>query len=145
MIITYAEMPIEQLKFGVNRPEQWWAEHPRHVAAVMRMITNIYLHGMQNPLSVMNNGDGTCTVEVGNQRLAALEELAQLSPEFGIAPCVIGNKKGQKIIGDVITPREAREYFKSGISNMVLNENSMHITPADTDDWDGDIIFKEVI
>ncbi len=141
MILTYAEIPIEKLKFGVNRPKRWWDEHPNSNLMIYKMIKSIFCEGLKNPLSAINNNDDTYTVTVGNQRLQALTEMDTI---ISVAPTIIASKEGQDyIIGKRIKVRDIKSYYKSDISNLVLNPNIFQTTPADVNKWNGDVVFRK--
>ena len=68
------ELPVKELVFGVNRPQQWWDEHPEQQGIFEGIKESIKNDGMKKPLEVTIDKRGY-VVEVGNQRLRALLEL----------------------------------------------------------------------
>ena len=68
------ELPVKELVFGVNRPQQWWDEHPKQQKIFEDIKESIKNEGMKKPLEVTMDKRGY-VVEVGNQRLRALLEL----------------------------------------------------------------------
>ena len=77
------ELPVKELVFGVNRPQQWWDEHPKQQKIFEEIKESIRNNGMEKPLKVTKNKQGY-VVEVGNQRLKALLELG-----IATAPCLV--------------------------------------------------------
>ena len=73
-IVSVMELPVKELVFGVNRPQQWWDEHPEQQGIFEGIKESIKNDGMKKPLEVIVNKRGH-VVEVGNQRLRALLEL----------------------------------------------------------------------
>jgi|TARA_R110000744_G_C19285512_1_gene554071 ParB-like chromosome segregation protein Spo0J len=63
------------LNYGVNRPQEWWDEHPKVESEYQLIKKSIEEKGIRNPLKVTYRKDLGWTVEVGNQRLRAAQEL----------------------------------------------------------------------
>jgi len=80
------KLPVKELLFGVNRPQQWWDEHPEQEKIFKDIKTSIKNDGMKKPLEVTKDKNGRYVVEVGNQRLRALQELG-----ITTAPCLVIN------------------------------------------------------
>ena len=78
------ELPVKELLFGVSRPQQWWDEHPEQEKIFKDIKTSIKNDGMKKPLKVTMDKNGRYVVEVGNQRLRALQELG-----ITTAPCLV--------------------------------------------------------
>ena len=68
------ELSVKELVFGVNRPQQWWDEHPKQQKIFEGIKESIKNDGMKMPLQVTKDKRGY-VVEVGNQRLRALLDL----------------------------------------------------------------------
>ena len=77
------ELSVKELVFGVNRPQQWWDEHPEQQKIFEGIRESIKKDGMEKPLEVTMDKRGH-VVEVGNQRLRALLDLGMAT-----APCII--------------------------------------------------------
>ena len=77
------ELPVKELVFGVNRPQSWWDEHPKQQKIFEDIRESIKNDGMKQPLEVTMDKRGY-VVEVGNQRLRALQELG-----IPTAPCLV--------------------------------------------------------
>ena len=77
------ELSVKELVFGVNRPQSWWDEHPDQQKIFEDIKESIKNEGMKKPLEVTIDKRGH-VVEVGNQRLRALQELG-----ITTAPCII--------------------------------------------------------
>ena len=77
------ELSVKDLVFGVNRPQQWWDEHPAQQKIFEGIRESIKNDGMEKPLEVIIDKRGY-VVEVGNQRLRALLDLGMTT-----APCII--------------------------------------------------------
>lgn len=146
-MLTYAEVPLEQLRFGVNRPQSWWDEHPNTQKMIYKMMTSIMRNiandkkPLNNPLSAINKNDGTYEVTVGNQRLQALTNMSTITP---LASTIIVHKSGQGyIIGDIIgSMAHLQSYFTNDIGNCNLEiDGCFQITPSDVDEWDGDKVY----
>ena len=80
---TTKNLPVKELVFGVNRPQQWWNEHPKQQKIFEDIKESIKNEGMKKPLEVTMDKRGY-VVEVGNQRLRALLDLGMAT-----APCII--------------------------------------------------------
>ncbi len=68
------ELSVKELVFGVNRPQQWWDDHPDQQKIFEEIKESIKNDGMKMPLQVTKDKRGY-VVEVGNQRLKALLDL----------------------------------------------------------------------
>ena len=67
---------IEELHYGVSRPQSWIDEHPEFIRAVENIKKSIVTEGLKHPLEIdMGN-----VVQRGNQRLYALRELNWKEP-----------------------------------------------------------------
>ena len=77
------ELSVKELVFGVNRPQQWWDEHPEQQKIFEDIRESIKNEGMEKPLQVTMDKRGY-VVEVGNQRLRALLDLGMIT-----APCLV--------------------------------------------------------
>jgi len=77
------ELSVKELVFGVNRPQQWWNEHPEQQKIFEGIKESIKNDGMEKPLEVTVDKRGY-VVEVGNQRLRALLDLGMTT-----APCLV--------------------------------------------------------
>jgi hypothetical protein len=111
------ELPVKDLLFGVNRDKNWWKEFPRRMKMLNKITESISNEGLKNPLTVHETPKGY-VVEVGNQRLQALNDL-----RIEKANCILYSK------------REYPEFKKASAEECIL--------PNDTDLWDADIQFKE--
>jgi len=80
---TLEELSVKELVFGVNRPQQWWDEHPEQQKIFEDIRESIKNEGMEKPLQVTMDKRGY-VVEVGNQRLRALLDLGMIT-----APCLV--------------------------------------------------------
>ena len=80
---TTKNLPVKELVFGVNRPQQWWDEHPEQQKIFEDIRESIKNEGMEKPLQVTMDKRGY-VVEVGNQRLRALLDLGMIT-----APCLV--------------------------------------------------------
>ena len=80
---TLEELSVKELVFGVNRPQQWWDEHPEQHKIFEDIRESITTEGMEKPLQVTMDKRGY-VVEVGNQRLRALLDLGMIT-----APCLV--------------------------------------------------------
>ena len=78
------ELSVKELLFGVNRPQQWWDEHPEQEKIFTDIKESIKNEGMKKPLEVTKDKNRGYVVEVGNQRLRALLELG-----ISTAPCLV--------------------------------------------------------
>ena len=81
--VSCIELSVKELVFGVNRPQQWWDEHPKQQKIFEDIRESIKNDGMEKPLQVTIDKSGY-VVEVGNQRLRALLDLGMAT-----APCII--------------------------------------------------------
>jgi len=81
--VSRMELSVKELVFGVNRPQQWWDEHPIQQKIFEDIKESIKNNGMKKPLEVTIDKRGY-VVEVGNQRLKALLELGMT-----IVPCLV--------------------------------------------------------
>jgi len=82
--VSRMELSVKELVFGVNRPQQWWDEHPEQQKIFEDIRESIKNDGMENPLEVTVEKNRGYVVEVGNQRLRALLDLGII-----IAPCLV--------------------------------------------------------
>ena len=73
--VSRMELSVKELVFGVNRPQQWWDEHPEQQKIFEDIRESIKNDGMENPLEVTVEKNRGYVVEVGNQRLRALLDL----------------------------------------------------------------------
>ena len=78
------ELSVKELVFGVNRPQQWWEEHPEQQKIFEGIRESIKNDGMEKPLEVTVEKNRGYVVEVGNQRLRALLDLGMTT-----APCLV--------------------------------------------------------
>ncbi len=117
MYIYSTELPVKDLLFGVSRDKNWWEKFPRRMRMLNKIIESISNEGLKNPLTVNETPKGY-VVEVGNQRLQALNDL-----RIEKANCILYSK------------REYPEFKKASAEECIL--------PNDTDLWDADIQFKE--
>ena len=117
MYIYSTELLVKELLFGVNRNKDWWEKYPRRIKMLNKITESIKKEGLKNPLIVNETLKGY-VVEVGNQRLQALNDL-----RIEKANCILYSKK------------EYPEFKKASTEECVL--------PNDTDLWDADIQFKE--
>lgn len=130
----YSEVPLEKLKFSVNRPPSWYDEHPEFIEMRDKLIEEFKTIGINNPLSCVDNRDGTFTVTVGNQRLEALKHGG-----FKTAPCIISFLGFNKFIpqdGIEVNKTDIQKYFKSGIKRIVWRHPIFQVVPDDTDKYD---------
>ena len=81
---TLEELSVKELVFGVNRPQQWWDEHPEQQKIFEGIKESIKNDGMKKPLEVTVEKNRGYVVEVGNQRLRALLDLGMTT-----APCLV--------------------------------------------------------
>ena len=81
--VSRMKLLVKELVFGVNRPQQWWNEHPEQQKIFEGIKESIKNDGMKKPLEVTIDKRGH-VVEVGNQRLKALLELG-----ITTAPCLV--------------------------------------------------------
>ena len=81
--VSRMKLSVKELVFGVNRPQQWWDEHPEQQKIFEGIKESIKNDGMEKPLEVNVDKRGY-VVEVGNQRLRALLELGMTT-----APCLV--------------------------------------------------------
>ena len=81
---TLEELSVKELVFGVNRPQQWWDEHPEQQKIFEGIKESIKNDGMKKPLEVIMEKNRGYVVEVGNQRLRALLDLGMTT-----APCLV--------------------------------------------------------
>ena len=73
--VSRMELSVKELVFGVNRPQQWWDEHPEQQKIFEDIRESIKNNGMEKPLEVIAEKNRGYVVEVGNQRLRALLDL----------------------------------------------------------------------
>ena len=116
-------IPVDDLLFGVNRPEQWWDEHPDIVKSKNKIAESISSEGLRNPLTVTET-DGKYTVQVGNQRLQAMLDLGMEA-----ASCIVISKD-KKTIPNIETDEELKTFFMDGFKG---SWNTLH--PADNFKW----------
>ena len=83
-IVSRMDLSVKELVFGVNRPQQWWDEHPKQQKIFEDIRESIKNDGMEKPLEVTVEKNRGYVVEVGNQRLRALLDLGII-----IAPCLV--------------------------------------------------------
>ena len=83
-VVSRIELSVKELLFGVSRPQQWWDEHPEQEKIFKDIKESIKNNGMKKPLEVTVDKNRGYVVEVGNQRLRALQELG-----ITTAPCLI--------------------------------------------------------
>ena len=117
MYIYSTELPVKDLLFGVSRDKNWWEKYPRRIKMLNKITESIKKEGLKNPLIVNETLKGY-VVEVGNQRLQALNDL-----RIKKADCILYSKKNYP------------KFRKVSAEECVL--------PNDTDLWDADIQFKE--
>lgn len=65
------KVPIDKLKFGVNRPQSWIDNHPKFLQMQEKMKESMRTVGQLRRLVISKNYE----VMVGNQRLRAAIEL----------------------------------------------------------------------
>ena len=82
--VSRMELSVKELVFGVNRPQQWWEEHPEQQKIFEGIRESIKNDGMEKPLEVIMEKNRGYVVEVGNQRLRALLDLGMTT-----APCLV--------------------------------------------------------
>ena len=82
--VSRMELSVKELVFGVNRPQQWWDEHPEQQKIFEDIRESIKNDGMEKPLEVTVEKNRGYVVEVGNQRLRALLDLGMTT-----APCLV--------------------------------------------------------
>ena len=82
--VSRMELSVKELVFGVNRPQQWWEEHPEQQKIFEDIKESIKNDGMEKPLEVTVEKNRGYVVEVGNQRLRALLDLGMTT-----APCLV--------------------------------------------------------
>lgn len=136
IILTYARIPLAILCYGVNRPQSWWDLQPKFVEMQKIMVETIKKDGdIKYPLSTRNvHDDGTYQVEVGCQRLKALETVGAAE-----APCIVHCLEGQVHIpdGKIIKGDQALlDYFGGRVKRCVITKNSLQVVPLDVDSWD---------
>lgn len=100
------------------------------------MVETIRKDGdIKYPLSARNvHDDGTYVVEVGCQRLKALETIGATE-----APCIVHCLEGQAHIpdGKIIEGDQALlDYFGGRVKRQVITKNSLQVVPLDVDSWD---------
>lgn len=138
-IFIYTEVEIDNLYYGVNRPQSWWNEHPNAVKMIDVICESIKKDGLRNPLCVTNEkDDGTYRVNNGNQRLYALKKL-----NFKTIPCIIANGLNCKNIPSGIKLENKKQifsYFSIGIKYYNLNPSCFQIISKDNDRYDPDKI-----
>jgi len=117
------EIPVSDLLFGVNRPQQWWDDHQDVVRSKNKIAESISLEGLRNPLTVTED-NGKYTVEVGNQRLQAMLDLG-----IETASCIVISKD-KKTIPIIETDEELESFFKDGFKG---SWSTLH--PADNYKW----------
>ncbi len=117
MYIYSTELLVKELLFGVSRNKNWWEKYPRRIKMLNKITESIKKEGLKNPLIVNETLKGY-VVEVGNQRLQALNDL-----RIKKADCILYSKKNYP------------KFRKVSAEECVL--------PNDTDLWDADIQFKE--
>lgn len=134
-IIIYAEILVDCLRPGVNRPSSWYDDHPEFIEMRDRLIKEFNTIGMKNPLSCVDDRqDGTFVVTVGNQRLEALKY-----GDFKIAPCIISFLKDKSVMPKnsiEIQKDDIQKYFDTPISRIVLKHSVFQIVPSDTNEYD---------
>ena len=79
-------IPTADLLFGVQRPPNWWDEHPEQRKIFEEIRESIRNEDLKKPLEVQKTNKGY-VVKVGNQRLQALLDL-----NIPIAPCIVKEK-----------------------------------------------------
>ena len=136
IIITYARIPLKSLYYGVNRPQSWWDSQPKFIEMQKIMVEAIREAGdIKYPLSARNvKDDGTFVVEVGSQRLKALNTLGVED-----APCIVHCRDTHKHIPEgrvLVSDQEIFEYFGGRVKRVVLTEYSLQVVPLDVGDWD---------
>ena len=87
-VVSFMELSVKKLVFGVNRPQSWWDEHPKQQKIFEDIKQSIKNDGMEKPLEVTIDKGGY-VVEVGNQRLRALLDLG-----ITTAPCLVTKLSG---------------------------------------------------
>ena len=81
-------LKTSDLNYGVNRPQEWWDDHPEFEAEYQLIKKNIAEKGINDQVEVTYHKDSGWTVQVGNQRLRAANELNILEID-----CVIERTK----------------------------------------------------
>mgnify|MGYP003636547055 CR=1 FL=1 len=116
-------MPVSDLSFGVSRPQRWWDRHQDIMESKNKIAESISLEGLRNPLTVTET-DGKYTVEVGNLRLQAMQDLG-----VETASCIVISKN-KKTIPHIETNEELEALFKDGCNGALA---TLH--PADKHKW----------
>ena len=116
-------IPISDLSFGVSRPQRWWDEHQDIMESKERIAKSISLEGLRNPLTVTET-DGKYTVQVGNLRLQAMQDLG-----VETASCIVISEN-KKTIPNIETNEELESLFKDGFKGAWA---TLH--PADNHKW----------
>jgi hypothetical protein len=62
---------IDQLRYGVNRPQSWIDEHPEFTEYIEKLVKEVPKNGVRKPLIATDDGE----VQTGNRMLYALHKL----------------------------------------------------------------------
>ena len=104
--VYYKKINVNELQYGVSRPSSWWNKIPIRLEGFDKIKKSIQEEGLRNPLIVCET-DNKYTVEIGNQRLQALNDL-----NIKDADCVLYTDIEDKNLKEIKTLEDLNMYFK---------------------------------
>ena len=104
--VYYKKINVNELQYGVSRPSSWWNKIPIRLEGLDKIKKSIQEEGLRNPLIVCET-DKKYTVEIGNQRLQALNDL-----NIKDADCVLYTDIEDKNLKEIKTLEDLNMYFK---------------------------------
>ena len=108
--IYYKKINVDELHYGVNRPSSWWNADTMRSKELNKIKKSIQVEGLRNPLIVYEKSK-KFTVEIGNQRLQALNDL-----NIKKADCVLYTNIEDKNSKEIKTLKDLNMYFKDPTS-----------------------------
>lgn len=114
--VYYKKINVDELQYGVNRPSLWWNEISIRLEGLNKIKKSIQEEGLRNPL-IVNEANNKYIVEIGNQRLQALNDL-----NIKNADCVLYTDTEDKNLKEIKTLEDLNMYFKDPTSSWSYPE-----------------------
>lgn len=109
--VYYKKINVDELQYGVNRPSSWWNKIPIRLEGLNKIKKSIQEEGLRNPL-IVNEANNKYIVEIGNQRLQALNDL-----NIKNADCVLYTDTEDKNLKEIKTLEDLNMHFKDPTSS----------------------------
>ena len=104
--VYYKKINVNELQYGVSRPSSWWNKIPIRLEGLDKIKKSIQQEGLRNPL-IVNEANNKYIVEIGNQRLQALNDL-----NIKDADCVLYTDTEDKNLKEIKTLEDLNIHFK---------------------------------